>query len=170
MAKIIVTADLHGSYTSWLTVKALLATGDGLVIAGDLFDTRYGDYSNPDFRPDSIKEELVRLEHSFYYVYGNCDTPSFFPGGSPEMTFKALGKSFHLSHGNRPLPIPGHTDMIIQGHTHRYVLEKTDSRIFMNPGSLTSPRNGKFTYGRVEETSACIVDLGTGEKLISLRF
>lgn len=170
MAKLIVTADLHGSYTSWLVVKALLAPGDGLVIAGDLFDTRYGDYSDPDFRPDSIKEELVRLGHSFYYVYGNCDTPSFFSGGSPEMTFKALGKFFHLSHGHRSPTVPGPADMIIQGHTHQYALEKKDSRFFMNPGSLTSPRNGKFTYGLVEKNAACIVDLETGEKLISLRF
>ena len=170
MAELIITADLHGSYTSWLTLKTLLAPGDGLVIAGDLFDTRYGDFSDPDFQPDAIKEELIRFNHAFYYVYGNCDNPSFFPGGSPEMTFKTMGKTFHLSHGHRSLPIPGHTDVIIQGHTHRYALEKKDSRIYMNPGSITSPRSGKFTYGRVEETSACIVDLGTGEKLISVRF
>ena len=60
--------------------------------------------------------------------------------------------------------------MVIQGHTHCYALKKEGSRIFMNPGSLTFPRNGKFTYGLIEKTSACIVDLGTGEKLISVQF
>nr|NJM04079.1 YfcE family phosphodiesterase [Desulfobacula sp.] len=169
MAKLIVTADLHGSYPSWLTVKALLAPGDGLVIAGDLFDTRFGDFSNPDFQPDAIKEELIRLEHPFYYVHGNCDNPLFFPGASAEMIFTTLGKTFHLSHGHRPLPVPDHADMIIRGHTHCYALDEKGSRIFMNPGSLTSPRNGKFTYGLIEETSAAIVDLKTGKKLILVR-
>ena len=71
MAELIITADLHGSYTSWLTLKTLLAPGDGLVIAGDLFDTRYGDFSDPDFQPDAIKEELI-----FPMVTGPCLFPA----------------------------------------------------------------------------------------------
>jgi len=46
MPKLIVTADIHGSYSSWLTIKALLGSNDKLVIAGDLFDTKYGNFSN----------------------------------------------------------------------------------------------------------------------------
>ena len=58
MPKLIVTADIHGSYSSWLTTKTLLNSNDKLVIAGDLFDTKYGSFSNADFQPELIKKEL----------------------------------------------------------------------------------------------------------------
>ncbi len=61
MSKLIVTADIHGSYSSWLTIKALLSSNDKLVIAGDLFDTKYGNFSNADFQPESIKKDLKKI-------------------------------------------------------------------------------------------------------------
>ncbi|MBL6996315.1 metallophosphoesterase, partial [Desulfobacula sp.] len=71
MKKLIVTADLHGSYSSWLTLKNLLGPLDELVIAGDLFDTKYGNFTHIDFQPESIKKDLNNFNHRFYYVYGN---------------------------------------------------------------------------------------------------
>jgi len=170
MTKLIITADLHGSYTAWLTVKNLLTLNDVLVIAGDLFDTKYGDFSDSDFQPDSIREELIRFEHLFYYVYGNCDTPSFFPGYTWDTTFNIFNKTIYLSHGHHSPATSENVDIIIQGHTHRYALNKKGSHIFMNPGSIASPRNGKFTYGIIEKTSAGIIDLRTGKELLCVHF
>ena len=68
MGKLIVTADIHGSYTSWLTMKNLLKPSDKLAVAGDLFDTKYGNFSNTDFQPESIKNDLKTFKHPFYYV------------------------------------------------------------------------------------------------------
>ena len=62
MNKLIVTADVHGSFGSWLTLKQLMKPGDKLVIAGDLFDTRYGNYSNPDFQPEGQQLAQIILE------------------------------------------------------------------------------------------------------------
>lgn len=169
MEKLIITADLHGNYTSWLIIKSLLRPGDILVIAGDLFDNRYGDFSDPDFRPDHIRNELLGLHHRFYYVYGNCDNPSFFPGFSHEITFKFLGKTIRLLHGHRPIKTSTGDEIIIQGHTHLYSLEKKGSGIMMNPGSLPFPRNGISTYGIIEKNSADIIELNTGKKLISIK-
>ena len=86
------------------------------------------------------------------------------------MTFNVFNKTIYLSHGHHSPAAPENVDMIIQGHTHRYSLEKKGKEIFMNPGSITSPRNGKFTYGMIEETWAGIIELGTEEKLISIQF
>ncbi|NOX35793.1 MAG: YfcE family phosphodiesterase [Deltaproteobacteria bacterium] len=170
MAKLIVTADIHGSYSSWLTVKTLLNRNDGLAIAGDLFDTKYGRYSNTDFQPQSIKNDLNAFKHHFYYVYGNCDTPSFFPGFEIKMEFTAFNKKILLYHGHRLCTFSEETDIIIQGHTHLCFLEKKDGRIFMNPGSITWPRNGVSTYGEIDKTSANLICLKTGEKLITIEF
>ena len=170
MEKLIVTADIHGSYTGWLTMKALLKPSDKLAIAGDLFDTKYGNLSNTDFKPQYIKDDLSAFKHHFYYVYGNCDTSSFFPGYSTTMEFEIFNKRIFLSHGHKPFSYCENTDIIIQGHTHLYSLKKKGSHIFMNPGSITCPRNGNYTYGVIDNTSASIIELKTGNKLITIDF
>jgi len=124
MSKLIVTADVHGSFSSWLAIKALMKSQDKLAIAGDLFDTKYGSFSNSDFKPDAIKDELKKLKHKFYYVYGNCDTPSFFPGFEVSMQLRIFKKQILLYHGHGSLKYPSNIDIIITGHTHRYALEQ----------------------------------------------
>ena len=170
MSKLIVTADLHGSYSSWLTIKHLLNSSDFLAVAGDLFDTKYGNYSHTDFSPESIKKELSTFEPPFYYVYGNCDTPAFFPGFDSTMTFSLFNKKIHLSHGHQAFPRPEDADIIIQGHTHLCSLEKKDRQLLMNPGSISCPRNSLFTYGIIDRTSARLVDLKTGIKISKINF
>jgi len=170
MPKLIVTADLHGSYSSWLTIKNLLNPSDFLAVAGDLFDTKYGNYSHTDFSPESIKNELSTFEQPFYYVYGNCDTPAFCPGFDSGMTFSLFNKRIHLSHGHQAFSRPEEYDIIIQGHTHLCFLEKKGRQIFMNPGSITCPRNKLFTYGIIDSTSASLIDLKTGNKLSTIDF
>ena len=170
MTKLIVTADLHGSYASWLTIKNLLNPSDTLAIAGDLFDTKYGNYSNTDFQPGSIKNDINKLKQKIFYVYGNCDTPSFYPGFNHTMKFAIFNKKILLSHGHRSLKFSEGIDIAIQGHTHLCSLEKKGHRILMNPGSITYPRNGIYTYGIIKKTSASLVELKTGDSIFSIDF
>ncbi len=170
MAKLIVTADVHGNLSSWLTIKALLNPGDKLVIAGDLFDTKYGNYTNADFQPESIKKDLKKFKHDFYYVYGNCDVPSFFPGFDRNIIFNVFNRQIFLYHGDRPHKGQLNMDVIIQGHTHIYSLIKKEGQIVMNPGSITYPKRGISTYGVIDDTGADIIKLDTQEKLISIKF
>ncbi|MBA3009220.1 MAG: YfcE family phosphodiesterase [Proteobacteria bacterium] len=168
MSQLFITADIHGSFGTWLSLKKLMAPGDGLVIAGDLFDTRYGNYSNTDFQPESIKKQIPDLSQKLYYVYGNCDQPSFYPDHGPTLGFRYAGKMIFLHHGHENPIIPNKTDIIIQGHTHLCSLERQNSQIFMNPGSLTSPRNQLYTYGIIDEFQARIMELNTGNCLAAI--
>ncbi len=170
MSRLLVFADLHGSMSSWLTVKALLSKEDRIAIAGDLFDTRYGNYGNPDFKPNEIRSDLKTLTHPLYYVYGNCDVERFYPGHTHKINFSAFGKTIQMHHGHKPLSNPGPIDIIIQGHTHLCQLEKKKGSIYMNPGSLTSPRNSPATYGIIDSTGISIVELKTGTSLAALGF
>jgi len=171
MARLLVFADLHGSMNSWLTVKALLSDGDCLAIAGDLFDTRYGNYGNPDFQPSEIRSDLKELPYPLYYVYGNCDVERFYPGHGYEKEFQAFGKTIQLHHGHTPLSKGTAADIIMQGHTHLCRLDKKNDTIYLNPGSMTSPRNGgPPTYGIIDSASISLVELKTGEALKTLSF
>jgi len=166
--KFLVTADIHGSLSTWLTIRALMAPRDVLVIAGDLFDTRYGHFSHPDFDPEAIRQDLSGIRHKFYYVYGNCDVPAFFPGYDHSLLFTAENKKIFLHHGHHRGRISSDTDIIIQGHTHVWSLEEQQGKIFLNPGSITRPKKGAATYGIIDDRSVCIMDLQTGSPIASL--
>ena len=170
MSKLIVTADVHGSLSSWRIIKNLFSSQqDKLAIAGDLFDTKYGSLSNLDFKPDVIKEELKKFSHDFFYVYGNCDIPSFFPGFETFLQFNFLQKNILLYHGHATLKYSSDIDIVITGHTHYYHLEQKNGKIFMNPGSITYPKNDVPSYGVIDKNSARIIELKTGKSLSSIK-
>jgi putative phosphoesterase len=168
MPRLIITADIHGSLASWITIKSLLCKGDSLAIAGDLFDTRYGNFSNSDFQPEAIRDDLKKLNHPVHYVYGNCDDPSFYPGFTMEKTFEFQSKMIFMGHGNRPLEFDADSDIVIQGHTHNCSLTRHLDQIFLNPGSIACPRNGLYTYGLLEKDAVHLVDLKSGKSLLRL--
>ena len=170
MKRLFVFSDLHGSLSGWLTILALMSGEDGLAVAGDLFDTRYGSYGNPEFQPEQIRSDLKDFSRPFYYVYGNCDVPGFFPGYESSMTFSAFGKRIFLHHGHRPLPDNCRADIVIQGHTHLCELEQREDKLFMNPGSITLPRNSMPSYGIIDSAGARLIQLKTGKPMASVSF
>lgn len=168
MPKLIVTADIHGSYNAWLTILSLMNKGDSLAVAGDLFDTKYGNYSNLDFQPESIKKELKLFQNPFYFTYGNCDTHSFFPGYNKQLQFEYESHKIFLYHGHTVPDFDRDTTLIIQGHTHLSSLTKKGDKVFINPGSISCPRNGLYTYGVIEKNQVHLIELRSGKKLISI--
>ncbi|MBI9088994.1 MAG: YfcE family phosphodiesterase [Desulfobacterium sp.] len=169
MSRLLVTADVHGSYGTWMLLKSLLKPGDTLVVAGDLFDTRYGRPGHPDYQPETIKNDLATLGNRFCYVYGNCDIPSFYPGYAFDLQFSHMGKKIHLVHGHTPVSgIPSGTAMVIQGHTHIPRLEKQENLVMFNPGSLAAPRTERYTYGIVDNNRISLMDLKQNRALACL--
>ena len=168
MSRLLITADVHGSYSTWITLKSLLKPDDILVVAGDLFDTRYGRRNSPDFQPNQIRDNLKEMKNKVYYVYGNCDESSFYPGQFHMLEFQFMGLNIFLHHGHTPLnAISPRTNLIIQGHTHLASLEKRQHTFFLNPGSLTSPRNGLYTYGIVDNNKIQLMNIKTKTELFS---
>lgn len=173
MKKLVVTADVHGSYSTWLTLKEMLNPGDALVVAGDLFGTRYPMEGYADYQPDLILEELSRFENPLYFVYGNCDRVSFSPGYEESLIFDFMRWKIFLHHGHRylrKLPadmLSSDVNLVIQGHTHLFALERRENRVFLNPGSLSNPRSPHYTYAVVHNNKIDIINLKTG---ISLKF
>ncbi len=170
MSRILIVADIHGSHSAWLTVRALLNPTDSLAVAGDLFDTRYGNFGNPDFQPGEIRSDLKHFNHPLYYVYGNCDVASYFPGYDTEMIFNVFGKRIGLHHGHRSFPAPDALDIIIQGHTHICHLEQREHTIYLNPGSIARPRNHIPSYGIIDAKGVSLVALKTGNTLAAIPF
>jgi putative phosphoesterase len=167
MARAFVVADIHGIYSVWQNIKEHLSDGDILIVAGDLFGTRYPSRDNPDYQPEKIREEYMRLSNEKYYIYGNCDTPDFFPGQEYEKNIKFNGLKILLIHGDTEFK-DSDFDMLIFGHTHVPFLKKEGKKIHLNPGSPSKPRGftGGFllsTYALIEDNKIKIINYKNGK-------
>lgn len=159
MSKLIITADIHGSLSTWDMIKKLLNDDDTLAIAGDLFDTIYGNFNDPDFQPGIIKNELSALPCDTYYVYGNCDQEKFYPGHSRQTSFKFGKYTLFLNHGHCHLPDLTDYDIIIEGHSHIAKLNSIMGKVFLNPGSPILPRENGPTYAVLEHQTIRIINI-----------
>lgn len=155
--QLIITADIHGHLPTWRLIKARLKPGDGLAVAGDLFDTVYGK-SHPEFDPVTIRDEFIALAGPTWYVCGNCDHPDFFSGAyTRDFTWEE--RSFLMAHGHRPLPDLTDADIVIQGHTHVPRLGTLMGKVFLNPGSPVMPRSGNECFARLSGDLLELVEL-----------
>jgi putative phosphoesterase len=102
-----------------------------------------------------------------YAVYGNTDLAGE-PGLSGEITLHREGLTIHVSHGHelgRPTPERllerYEADVIVYGHTHRPLIERSGTRLVVNPGAA-GPR--RFN---LKPSVACMT-LGNGRADVRL--
>lgn len=159
MARLVITADIHGSLKAWNSIRSLVGPSDHLAVAGDLFDTVYGTPGTDDYHPDFIRNDFMALGLRAHYVYGNCDREEDLNGYGYQTEFMFEGFSILMNHGHRPLPDLTDYHIIIEGHSHIPRLDSLMGKIFMNPGSPTYPRSSHRTYAIIETGQIRIMEL-----------
>ncbi len=169
MSKLVITADVHGSIDTWNKITTLLNDEDTLAIAGDLFDTVYGNYGTTDFQPEVIKKEFIKLPCTKYYVYGNCDSEKFFVEQKRQLSFKFDNLTFFLNHGHYHLPDLIDYDVIIEGHSHVAKLNSVMGKVFLNPGSPVLPRENGPTYAILEDNTIRIINIDNNQTRFHLQ-
>lgn len=149
--KYVIASDLHGSaYYCKLLLDAFEREGaDRLLLLGDIL------YHGPrndlprDYSPKAVAEMLNGVKNSILCVRGNCDSEVDqmvldFPIMA-EYAILDLGEKLvfathgHLFHENRP-PMLRKGDILLHGHTHVQVCRPFGENIYMNPGSLSIPK------------------------------
>ncbi|GAB6094488.1 phosphodiesterase [Desulfatiferula olefinivorans] len=158
MARLVITADIHGSLRAWNGIVQMVGPSDHLAVAGDLLDTVYGNPGSDDYHPQRIRKDFTALGPRAHYVYGNCDREEDLPGYGYQSGFMFEGLSILLSHGHRPLPDLTDFHVIIEGHSHVPRLDSLMGKIFLNPGSPTHPRSSQGTYALIENGRIMIKD------------
>lgn len=160
--KLFFISDIHGSvyYLNKALERFEKEQADYLVILGDLL---YHGARNPlpkEYEPKKVIELLNSLSDRIISVRGNCDSEVDqmvldFPIMADYSTIFYEGKRLFLTHGhiynegNMPKLKDG--DVFIHGHTHIPKAEKLDNIFFINPGSITLPKeNNPHTYGILE--------------------
>ena len=142
--KILVLSDSHGYLNNLKKVLKLYDVKIKYII-------HLGDYEN-----DVAEIKPFFKQFEFINISGNCDFETFSPS---EKCFPLCGKNFFITHGHMyrvkanlsTLSYAAeekNADICLFGHTHIPVLTTINDVLYLNPGSISIPRAGKFpTYG-----------------------
>jgi len=160
--KWMIASDIHGSaYYCRELLKAYEQEGaDRLLLLGDLL------YHGPrndlprDYAPKQVIEMLNAMKESILCVRGNCEAEVDqmvlrFPVLADYAILCAGERMIFATHGHHfntaSLPPLHKGDILLHGHTHVPVCEDHGDYIYMNPGSVSIPKeNSPHGYMTLE--------------------
>lgn len=151
--KLMIASDIHGSaYYCRKMLEAYQREGaDRLLLLGDIL--YHGPRNDlPDgYDPKEVIALLNPLKQELLCVRGNCDTEVDqmvleFPILAEYCLLELGGPTIFATHGHvfNPdnLPMLKPRDILLNGHTHIPANQDMGSYIYMNPGSVSIPKNG----------------------------
>ncbi|MGM9556736.1 MAG: phosphodiesterase [Oscillospiraceae bacterium] len=179
--KLMIASDLHGSayYTQQLQRRYEQEKPEKLILLGDIL------YHGPrndlprDYAPKQVIEMLNPLAGKILCVRGNCDCEVDqmvlkFPVLADYGVLFLQGRTVYLTHGHvvntkKPLPFSD-GDILLHGHTHVPVCEQHGNYCYLNPGSVSIPKqDSRHSYMVYEDGRFCWLDLMTGERYMEYR-
>ena len=170
--KLLIASDIHGSafYCEKLLNAIEKERANKVIILGDIL------YHGPrndlprDYAPKRVIEMLNPLKDKLLCVRGNCDTEVDqmvldFPVLADYAIISVGEKSVYATHGHNfnenKLPPLAKGDILLNGHTHVPKCTEHENYVYMNPGSVSIPKegschsymtleNGKFLWKNIE--------------------
>lgn len=173
--KLMIASDLHGS--SYWCARMLEAYEKEqparLIFLGDLL------YHGPrndlprDYAPKKVIAQLSPLAEKILCVRGNCDCEVDqmvlpFPLLADYGFLELAGRAVYLTHGhvinkNKPLPF-AKGDILLHGHTHVPACEDCGGFLYLNPGSVSIPKEASpHSYMVYADGTFFWKDLESGE-------
>lgn len=173
--KLMIASDIHGSlyYCRQMKDRYEKEQAGKLILLGDIL------YHGPrndlprDYLPKEVIPELNEMKSELLCVRGNCDTEVDqmvldFPILSDSMILylqerMVFATHGHVFHENKLPPLqPG--DILLHGHTHVPTAREIGPFLYLNPGSVSIPKedsphsylvyeNGVFIFKRLEDGS-----------------
>ena len=128
-----------------------------MVLLGDiLYHGPRNDFPK-DYSPKKVFEALNQLADKIICVRGNCDAEVDdmvlnFEVLVPERTLSCDGVTMHFTHGhnydiNNPPPFAKKGEVVLSGHTHVTLDQVKNDIRFLNPGSVSIPKeNTKHSF------------------------
>lgn len=160
--KWIVASDIHGSakYARRLIEAYTREEADRLLLLGDILYHGPRNDLPPDYDPKQVVALLSPLKERIFCVRGNCDTEVDqmvlpFPILADYCILESQNRLIYATHGHvynlqTPPPLaPG--DILLHGHTHIPANRMQDGLLYLNPGSVSIPKeNSPHSYMTLE--------------------
>jgi putative phosphoesterase len=158
LKKIMIASDIHGSayYCRQLLERFKEENPDKLVLLGDILYHGPRNDLPKEYAPKEVIAMLNPLRDRIICVRGNCDTEVDqmvldFNVLSEQGILYVNDRNLTIVHGhkldekNRPAIQPG--DYLLYGHTHIPKVEEKDGVYYLNPGSVSIPKeNSAHSY------------------------
>ena len=145
---LLIVSDIHGNYLNMKKVLQNEALNefsfDYLLILGDILSGPFIE----GYDPDKLSKLLNSYKDKIIAVRGNCDSDISsldFLINEYYTVFPVDNKKLLLTHGhiyNKNHSPEVEFDALLNGHTHIPVMEKSNNKYYLNPGSITLPKGG----------------------------
>ncbi|MCI8496897.1 MAG: phosphodiesterase [Clostridiales bacterium] len=156
--KLLIASDLHGS--AFFCEKLMKAfereQADKLLLLGDILYHGPRNDLPQQYAPKSVISMLNSIKERILCVRGNCDTEVDqmvldFPILAEYCLLFEKGRTIFATHGHRfntsSLPPLSKGDILLHGHTHVPACEEHGSCVYLNPGSVSIPKeNSPHSY------------------------
>lgn len=174
--KWMIASDIHGSayYCEKMIEAYRVEKADRLLLLGDLL------YHGPrndlprDYAPKKVIAMLNEIKNELVCVRGNCEAEV----DQMVLDFPVLAESCLLFSGDRLIfathghhyntaVLPPHKagDVLLHGHTHIPACKEVDGMLYVNPGSVSIPKeNSPHGYMTLEDGAFYWEDLLTGAR------
>ncbi len=174
--KIMIASDIHGSafYCEKLLNAFNQENPQRLLLLGDLLYHGPRNDLPKDYAPKKVISMLNGIKDKIICVRGNCEAEVDqmvldFPVLSESLLMFLDDRLMFATHGHiyneNKLPALQAGDVFLQGHTHIPVMKKEGDYFFINPGSVSIPKeNSEHSYMIYENSCFTLKNLD-GDKL-----
>lgn len=173
--KFLIASDIHGSayYCEQLLEAYKREKADRLLLLGDILYHGPRNDLPKGYNPKAVIAMLNNIKEEILCVRGNCDTEVDqmvleFPIMAEYCILTCGKRMIFATHGhkmnkeNLPMLKPG--DILLNGHFHVPACEEMESYIYMNPGSVSIPKeNSAHSYMIMEDNIFVWKDLDGNE-------
>lgn len=149
--KLLFASDIHGSeyYTKKLIEYYKNLKCNKLILLGDILYHGPRNDLPKGYNPKGVISILNAISDEILCVKGNCEAEVDqmvldFSCMSESMVLFENGKMFFITHGHKfntqTPPKLKRGDILIHGHTHVQTVEEFGDNIYINPGSISIPK------------------------------
>lgn len=172
--KLMIASDIHGSkYYCKKMLEALeRENAEKLVLLGDILYHGPRNDLPKEYAPKEVIAMLNAKKENILCVRGNCEAEVDqmvleFPVMADYIALYVDGHAFYATHGhninaNNPLPFKK-GDILLHGHTHVQAIEEYENFTYINPGSVSIPKNGNENSYMIYEDNTFYIKNLDGE-------
>ncbi len=162
--KWMIASDIHGSeyYCKKLLEAYKKEQADRLILLGDILYHGPRNDLPKDYNPKAVISMLNDMKEDILCVRGNCDTEVDqmvleFPVMADYAVLCVDDRMIFATHGHKfnenNLPPLHEGDILLNGHTHIPKCVEHDTYVYMNPGSVSIPKDNSYHgYMIIEDT------------------
>ena len=163
--KLLVISDIHEIKTNLGIIKEKYKefNCDKLVVLGDLY---YNNNPTNDYDINYVKDFLEEFKDNLICLKGNCDSKidemiNTFPLIHELGVIPLSNKNIYLTHGHifNDTNWKYQNTILLFGHYHYPFIKEVNNIIFINPGSISLPKNDVASFLLIEDDEFTIYDI-----------